>query len=408
MDRLRTGCVGLGPRGAGLIKNVMMKDPLFDVRAVCDLMPGRIEDARAMFKAEGKPAPRGFSSYEDMLAQSDIDAVIISTAPENHIPMAIQAMEAGKIVGMEVGGAYNMDACFELVRAKEKHDGRFMMLENTCYGRRELMALNMARQGVFGEIVHCSAGYCHDIRPLAIQGEAPLLINNRFYRSRLTQNADRYPTHDLGPIARILGINRGDRIISLTSTASRAAGMSDYVARRADEISDPSALTARFSQGDIVTTVMKCASGATIVLTYDTCLPRYYCRGLTVRGTRGMYEEVTDSVFLDGVDTPHEGQEEWKAHWNNAKEYEEKYDHPLWKEYAAMGAFGGHGGMDGLTLHRFAQSALSGGEFDIDVYDAALWMSISILSEESINKGSAPVAVPDMTGGLWAVRRPAE
>ena len=42
----------------------------------------------------------------------------------------------------------------------------------------------------------------------------------------------------------------------------------------------------------------------------------------------------------------------------------------------------------------------------IDVYDAAAWMAVSALSEQSIALGGAPVAFPDFTGGAWVTRKP--
>lgn len=403
MKKVRVGCVGLGPRGTHLVKDAIAPNELFDVAAVCDLMPERVSAVQDALEEAGHPRPQGYTDYSGMLRDPSLDAVVISTAPEMHIPLAIKAMEAGKAAAMEVGGTYNLESCWELVKTSERTGMPCEMLENCCYGRREMMLMNMVRRGVFGRIVHCGAGYRHDLRHLAVEGEAPLVMNNRFYRSRLTQNADRYPTHDLGPVAMMLDINRGNRIVSLTSTASLAAGMRDYIARNPEKCKDPAAADAVFTQGDIVTTVLKCARGETVTLTYDTCLPRFYSRDLSIHGTHGMYQEASDSVFIDGKDSGHESADAWRAYWGNAKDYEAEYDHPVWKEYAGK-AIGGHGGTDGLTLHRFAQAVLGEIPFDMDVYDAALWMAVAVLSEQSINRGSAPVDVPDFTGGQWALR----
>ena len=168
------------------------------------------------------------------------------------------------------------------------------MLENCCYGRRELLVKNMVDLGLFGEIVHCSGGYLHDLRHEISFGR-----ENRHYRLRnyINRNCENYPTHELGPIARVLDINHGNRMLSLSSFASKAAGLHQYIST--DKSDDTELLNTQFAQGDIITTVIKCAGGQTIVLTLDTTLPRYYSRGFTVRGTKGFYEETTDSIFLD-------------------------------------------------------------------------------------------------------------
>ena len=104
-----------------------------------------------------------------------------------------------------------------------------MLLENCCYTKREMMALNMVKTGVFGEIVHCQGAYHHDIRYEICFGE-----ENRHYRLRnyLNRNCENYPTHELGPIAKVLNINRGNRMVSLVSIASKAAGLQDYAMRK--------------------------------------------------------------------------------------------------------------------------------------------------------------------------------
>ena len=189
-------------------------------------------------------------------------------------------------------------------------------------------------------------------------------------------------------------------MVSLTSTASKAAGLKHYIKENMPD--NEELVNATFAQGDIVTTVIKCANGETITLTLDTTLPRYYSRDFTVRGTRAMYEERTDSVFED---KKHEDKQfNWKEEFCNAEKYQEEYDHPIWKEYLKSGVVGGHDGMDWLVDNAFIDAIINGTECPIDVYDAASWMVISVLSEISILKGGAPVDIPDFTRGKWIER----
>ena len=307
--------------------------------------------------------------------------------------MAIDALRAGKPVGIEVCGATSLQQCFDLVRAQEETGTPFMFLENCCYGRTELAVLNMVRQGLFGEIVHCAGGYMHDLREEVAYGQ-----ENHHYRLRhyLDRNCENYPTHELGPIAKLLNINDGNRFLSLTATASRAAGMREYLKTHTARGADADTV---FRQGDIVTTCIRCANGESIVLTLDTTLPRYYCRDFTVRGTKGFYEERTDSVFLDG-----DPDLRWKEHWNNFEAYRAKYEHPIWQRFLSDGVVGGHGGMDGLVYRAFFECLQKGLDMPIDVYDAASWMSITPLSEASIQLGGAPQIIPDFTNGRWLAR----
>ena len=398
MEPLKIGLVGLGSRGHMLLKDTLLFLPEMQISVVCDAYEDRVEQAQNLVEEHCGHRPAAELEYANVLNRSDIDALIIATSWEHHVPAAIQAMKAGIPVGIEVGGVYSLEECWELVRTYEETKTPFMFLENCCYGRRELMVLNMKNQGVFGDIVHCRGGYMHDLRSEVTRGK-----ENRHYRllNYLNRNTENYPTHELGPIARILDINHGNRMLTLTSTASISKGLNEYVRQHPD--CDQSLLHARFAQGDVVNTVITCAGGETILLTLATSLPRYYSRDFTVCGTRGMYEEKTDSVFLDNQYSLEE-EMLWNKHWGNAKEYEEQYDHPIWKDFLKSEIKGGHGGMDYLVFREFAQCIRDGKPCPIDVYDAASWMCISVLSEQSIAMGGQPVAIPDFTNGRWMTR----
>lgn len=395
MDKIKIGYIGLGGRGKSLLTDNILPQGE-SVTAVCDTYPDRAEEgANLVFEAQ-KVRPAVYTDYHDVIADENVNTIIIVTAWEAHVEIAVAAMKVGKAVAMEVGGAYTVEQCFELVDTYEATKTPFMFLENCCYGRRELMALNMVQKGLFGEIVHCSGGYHHDLRAEITHGR-----ENRHYRLRnyLARNCENYPTHELGPIARVLNINHGNRMLTLTSTASKAAGLHDYVLREKSE--DEFLKDKKFAQGDIVTTVIRCANGETIVLTLDTTLPGYYSRGFTVRGTKGMYEERTDSVFIDSPEDRGHDFDWRKACGGNAEKYEEENDHPIWKKFLADGVQGTHDGMDWLEFKAFFEALKNDTPMPIDVYDAASWMAVTALSEMSIARGGASVDIPDFTKGKW-------
>ena len=392
---IKIGFIGLGGRGLSLLKDVVLAQGE-QVTAVCDAYADRAEAGAKAVEEAGQPCPAICLNYRDVIEMETVNTIIIATAWESHVEIAVAAMKAGKAVAMEVGGAYSLEQCYELVKTYEETGTPFMFLENCCFGRREMMVLHMKELGVLGKIVHCSGGYHHDLRKEVAFGR-----ENRHYRLRnyLSRNCENYPTHDLGPIAKVLNINHGNRMLTLSSTASIAEGLKDYIQRTKPE--DTFLKEKEFKQGDIVTTVIKCAGGETIVLTLDTTLPRYYSRGFTVRGTRGMYEEATDSVFLDRPeDIAHDF--DWKKEcFGNAEEYAREYVHPLWKQYREEGVQGTHEGMDWLEFRQFFKALREGSPMPVDVYDAVSWMAVSALSEVSIAKGGAVVEIPDFTNGRW-------
>ncbi|MGM9653198.1 MAG: Gfo/Idh/MocA family protein [Eubacteriales bacterium] len=397
MEKIRIGMIGFGGRGYGLLRQILLPRENVIVTAVCDLYPDRAERAAAAVEEQYGKRPLVSTDYHDVTSCADVDAVVISSAWESHIEIAVSAMENGKYTATEVGGAYSLADCFRLVETYERTGMHCMMLENCCYDRMELMVTRMVREGLFGEIVHCAGGYQHDLRSEIAFGE-----ENRHYRLRnyTYRNCENYPTHELGPIAKLLDINRGNRMLTLTSMASGAHGLHEYI--RQNEKANKELLGTSFAQGDVVTTVIRCARGQTITLTLDTTLPRYYCRGFTVRGTKGMYEETTNSIFLDGQDNGYDFK--WHEKWGCAKDYLEKYEHPIWDRFLHDGVRGGHGGIDWLVFDAFLGAVERGITPPIDTYDTASWMAITPLSEESISLGGAPVAIPDFTHGAWTHR----
>ena len=398
MDKIKVGIFGLGNRGFNLMKHVCNVENV-KVTALCDLYPERIQRATDYMKEKNIEIPLFTTDdYHKLIACSEVDVVMIFAAWEAHIPAAIEAMRAGKPVAVEVAGAYSIDQCWELVKTYEETKTPIMMMENCCYGRRELMILNMIKQGFFGEIAHCEGAYCHDLREEIIGGNV-----NKHYRLRnyINRNCENYPTHELGPIAQWLNINRGNRMISLTATASKAVGLHDYVKKHH---TDEELMDTTFNQGDVITTVIKCAHGETIKLTLATTLPRYYTRGLTVYGTDAFFCEESKTIVKDG-DFTEETEADWlKENRGNEEKYLEKYEHPIWKKYQEEGIRGGHGGMDWLTVSAFFDALKENKPMPINVYDMATWMAITPLSERSIQMGSNCVEIPDFTNGKWCVQ----
>ena len=394
MEKFRVGQIGLGGRGMGHLSGIFCERDDVVVTYVCDVYEDRCAAAVKMVEERRGNTPKSTTNYREVCESPDVDVVIVTSAWENHIPACVYAMECGKQVATEVGGAYSIDDCWKLVNTYEKTGIHCMMLENCCYDRNEMMVMKMVREGLFGKIVHCEGGYQHDLR-----GEVSHGAENRHYRLRNYQNrcCENYPTHELGPIAKILDVNRGNRMVKLTSMASGAWGLNAF-AEAHDDV-DPALRSYHFKQGDVVKTMIQCAHGETICLTLDTTLPRYYSRNFTIRGTKGFFGETENMVYIDGkcVEFGHDN-------FNNVGEYRKEWEHPVWKHFEEEGVKGGHGGMDWLVFDAYFTALRDGMVPPIDTYDTAAWMAITPLSEISIANGSMPVDVPDFTRGMWTHR----
>lgn len=400
MRDINVAVVGIGARGHGNLKTILNL-PAIKVKAVCDIYEDRCQDGIDIVTKSGQEAPFASCDYRDVISRDDVEAVLIFTNWEVHIEIAIASMKAGKAVGMEVGGACSIEECLKLVACYEETKMPFMMLENCCFGKDELLALNMVRDGLFGDIVHCHGAYAHDLREEICCGK-----ENRHYRLEhyINRNCENYPTHELGPIAKILDINRGNRMVRLVSMASKSMGLKRYVDDRKDTIVNKDLIGKEFNQGDIVNTLITCANGETISIKLDTTLPRSYSRELAVRGTKGLYEQSTNTVFLDGDKHLFETKEYYKDTIDNAAKYEDEYLPDYWKNITQEEIDMGHGGMDIFSFTAFFNALRENRPMPIDVYDTASWMCITALSEESIAKGNIPIEIPDFTNGAWKTR----
>lgn len=410
-QKLNIGLIGCGARGQSHLDELCKRA---DVQVVALADPDAewaITQSQKILAQYQKPKAKVFSNgqqdYLNLLAEKNIDAVIISTPWEWHIPQGIAALEAGKKVGMEVSGAINIQECWDIVKTVEKTGTPLMFLENVCYRRDVMAAMNMAKKGLFGELLHVQGGYQHDLRAVKLNdGKSPYGRGVEFGEQGFSEskwrtlhsvkrNGELYPTHGLGPIAMMTDINRGNRLISLSSIATKARGLHKYIADQAG-LDHPNAKV-NFKLGDVVTTLLTCENGETMMLSHDTSSPRPYSLNFRVQGTNGLWMDDLNQLHIEGKTKPHQ--------WESADNWFKEYDHPLWVKYATSAAESGHGGMDFFVLNAFVECCKNNEEFPLDVYDLATWSVITPLSEQSVAEGGTRKEIPDFTQGRYKLRK---
>ena len=412
-EKIRLAFIGTGERGRAQLRVALNRTDI-EVTALCDVDSGVLTKAVDMVTKAGQKKPATFSdgehAYKKLLERSDVDAVYVATPWLWHVPMGVDAMKSGKAVAMEVSGAADLQECWDLVNAQEETGTPFMFMENVCYRRDVMAVLNMVRQDLFGEMVHLEGGYQHDLRGVKFNdGKTPYGSGVEFGETGFSEskwrtthsvhrNGELYPTHGLGPLMTATDINRGNRLAYLTSMASKSRGLHDYVVNHPSGGPDHPNAKVDFKLGDVVTTLIRTVNGETITLHHDTNLPRPYSLGFRFQGTKGLWMDINNSLYVEGEGQAHR----WQADTDHMK----KYDHPLWKKYGEDASEAGHGGMDFFVLHAFIEALKRDAPMPLDVYDGAAMMAITCLSEQSIAQGSEPVQIPDFTRGRWINRKP--
>ena len=396
-ERVRLGIIGVGGRGSSLLRDLLAVEGV-EVKAICDLVPEKVEHAQKAVTDAGQPKPAGFSKGEQdfkNLNQLDLDIVYIATPWNWHVPMAVDTMKNGKHAAVEVPVATTLQECWDLMNTSEATRKHCVILENCCYGSSEMMVLGMVRDGFFGEITHGEAAYLHDLRRIVTANEGEGLWRRVPHMQR---NGNLYPTHGLGPVAHYMDIHRGDRFDYMVSVSSAEASLSAFVKANFPD-GDPKRAE-KYICGDMNTSIIRTVKGRTILLQHDVVNPRPYSRLNMIQGTKGLFADYPPRVFVDG---------QKDEDWQKIDEFKEKYEHPLWKSNGEMARkTGGHGGMDYIMNFRLMDCLKRGLPPDNDVYDAAAWSAPTPLSETSVAQNGASQKFPDFTRDKWNARTESE
>ena len=401
MAKVRVGVVGLGSRGNAAV-NRLQTIPGVEVVAVCDIRPECADRAvETVRKASGRK-PASFSGSDEafklLCNLPQVDVVYNCTSWGAHARISICAMESGKHTFIEVPAAMTVDECWALVDTAERTRRHCMQLENCCYGEPEMLALNLCRLGMLGDLLHGEGAYIHDRRWQIFNDSQWERWRNHWNESHA---GNQYPTHGLGPIALDMGINRGDRFDYLVSVDGMQKGYETFASVTLPAGNPGRAQ--RFAMADMNVTTIRTALGRTIMLQHDVTSPRPYSRLNLIAGTKGVLRGYPRlEIFLEGKD-------EWPTsgghHLFDEKTTEslrEKYRHPLQKALGEIARkAGGHGGMDFMMDLRWAYCLQRGLPLDMDVYDLASWCAVCELSERSARNRSTPVDFPDFTRGAW-------
>ena len=387
---VRVGVVGLG-RGGGAVDRISQIEGT-EIIAICDLDKNRIATAQKNLKKNGGKEAVEYTGPEDwrkMCERDDIDLIYNATPWDLHVPIALYAMDQGKHAAIEVPAALTVKECWELVDKAEEKQLHCMMLENCCYDFFELATLNMARQGIFGEIIHAEGAYIHELC------SSKFHEYHNHWRLEYSKNhtGNPYPTHGLGPVAQILGINQGDRMDYLSSVSTNQFGLADWAKRNLKD-DDRITISERYELGDMNTTIIHTVMGKTIMIQHDTTTPRPYSRIHLIQGTKGVAAKYPEEkISIESHSFLEEGKQ---------KEVMAKYEHPLSQYIGEKAkAVGGHGGMDFIMDWRLIYCLQKGYPLDQTVYDAAAWSSIVELSERSVLNKSTSMNIPDFTRGAW-------
>ena len=341
-----------------------------NIVAVCDINEEGLEKA-----AETLGAPEKYLDYSEMLAKSDIEAVIVGTPMQFHAEQSIAALESGRHVLSEVTAATTLEECEALVKAQRKSGALYMMAENYTYMKPNVLVREMVRQGLFGEVYYAEGEYLHELKEM---GERTV------WRRKWQNGIDgiTYGTHSLGPILQWMP---GDRVVRVCCEGTG----SHHIDPRGD----------KYAQD---TSVMLCKTekGALIKIRVDMISDRPHAMtNYQLQGTDGSYESSRGGPVDQG--------KRWarglsdKIAWNSLDSLmhvdalAEKYLPEEWRNPPEAAKSAGHGGGDYFEILDFVKSVRGEIECPIGIHEAMDMSLPGLISQESIKRSGEWMEVPD-------------
>jgi predicted dehydrogenase len=355
LGKLNIGIVGACGRGASF-------------RLACEALP---EAAARLGAAEA------YTDYEEMLAHSELDAVIVGTPMPLHVPQSIAALEHGLHVLCEVPAGVSIEECRDLVAACARSDRVYMMAENYTYIRANVIVRAIVEQGLLGTPYYAEGEYLHNIRDLAERTTWRLKWQTGI-------NGVTYPTHSLGPILQWMA---GDRVVSVSCAGSGH----HYLDPRGQP----------YANEDSCVMLCRLARGGLAKIRVDLISSRPHAMNAhQIQGTDGCYESARapgerNRIWLRGRRREEDG-------WMDLEELAGEFLPDYWREGEAMARQTGHGGGDYFEVLDFVAAIRGERPCPIGIHEAMDMTLPGLVSQHSIQEDGRWLEVPDSRAWVGA------
>ena len=387
VTRILEGLLGFGVVGRGVYDLVADRDDIQVAKVLC------LEDIPL-------PDAEVTRDFNSILNDETIDTVVEAMGGLHPAYEFVRAaLEHGKHVAIEVPAATTLDEIWDLINTSERTRKHCIQLENCVYDFFEMTALNMAQQGLFGEVLHVEGSYIHNLEDYWTE-----YYNNWRLDFNNENRGDVYPTHGLGPATQVLNIHRGDRMKTLVAMDTKSVNGKKFAKKYG--VSNPDI---EFQNGDHTLTLIQTEQGKTIHIQHNVMTPQPYNRLFKLTGTKGYASKYPIEGFalsgdaMKGTGAPKIDNLNAHAFMNEEQKAAlvKKYYHPILSKYLEFGRNMGHGGMDYVMESRLVYCLQNGLPLDMDVYDMAEWCALAELGAISMDNNCAAVAFPDFTRGHW-------
>ena len=364
MNKIRLGVVGLGHRGRELLK-LSAKFDCVEPVAACDLRPDNWYETKWLCDApmaEMFPDATFYTSYEKMLDEAGLDAVIVETGADIHAEFCCIALGKNINVLSDIPNVATLKEAEELWNAEQKSSAIISTGANPNEQKFAIMLKDFYDNGLLGKPYCMEAEYIHWWMPGS--DEDIHLNENGDWRKLLVPI--RYCTHSLGPLLAIL--DEDIRKVSCFGTGEHAESVYNGIKR-----------------DDMMCAQFQTASGVVIRLQRNArCRAQIGHHNYRVFGTEGYMERI------DRFDKPVIRYNSTKELDKSLKEISGEFMPPA---YADNKDAAGHDGIDYAMLDHFFKALLAGAPAPISLR-AGLAMTLpGIYAEESAKRGGEVLTV---------------
>lgn len=366
VEKMRLGIVGAGGRPTAF-RLALSCHPRVEVAAICDHSPEKLEAVAGTYGET-----ESYVSFEEMLEQANLDAVIIGTPMNLHAQQSILALQQHLHVISEVPAGISLAECKLLAQTANGSRGRYLMAENCNYLKQIMLVKELVKNGLLGELYYAEGEYLHELKQLN-----ELTKWRRRWQTGI--NGITYGTHSLGPILSWLDTDR----IAKVSCVGSGNHYTDAAGRN-------------YEQEDTCMMMAKTRQNKLIKIRQDFLSERPSSLNYTLQGTKGCYE--SDRFSPDGGRVWLQARNSGKETWTEMKELEREFFPPLWSnvpEEAVMH----HGGSDYVMISDFLNALTNGRDGPGGIHEAMDITLPGIISQLSVQQNGQWTDVPDSR--LW-------
>lgn len=163
---LKLGWIGTGSRGYYLLERLYKGDPKpFQVAAVCDTYQGNLNRGKDRVQTMGGNTPKTYVDYQEVLADKNVDAVVIATPEHLHYPMTMAAIKAKKHIYVEKPLSHTIE---EGTRIQEAARASGLTIQVGTQNRSNslyIKAKELVEQGMIGDIHYVRAFWYRNSLP---------------------------------------------------------------------------------------------------------------------------------------------------------------------------------------------------------------------------------------------------